>query len=562
MKAKFDFQPALIASLKNYSKEKFMNDFLAGLIVSVVALPLAIAFGIASGVSPEKGLITAIIGGFTVALLGGTTVQIAGPKGAFIVIIYGIIEEFGFEGLVVATAMAGIILMLLGFLKMGTVIKFIPYPIVVGFTSGIAITIFTSQVKDLLGLTVENLPSEFIYKWGAYFDAIATADIYTVGIGLLTMLTIIFTPMISKKVPGSLVAIILMTIIVYIMKSNFGIDTVETIGDKFTINAGFPAPQWIGFDFKMINDLLPSAVTIAILCAIETILSAIVADGVTGNNHDSNMELIAQGAANVFSPIFGGIPVTGAAARTLTNINNGAKTPIAGIIHAIVLLLILLFLSPLTRLIPMACLAGVLAVVSYKMADINTFKSLLKGSKSDVSVLLATFFLTVIFDLTIAIMVGLLMAMVLFMKRIANITKVSVAIDKLELNSDGDVNAKDEVLAITEGVEVYEIDGPFFFGVANKFDSVMSHLANAPRVRVIRMRKVPFMDGTGVHNLKMMIRSSQKDGIKIILSGVRPEVRKTLERAGFFELVGEKYICSDIHKALIEADKYAKCGDE
>ncbi len=558
MKTKFDFQPALIGSLKNYSKEKFMSDFLAGLIVSVVALPLAIAFGIASGVSPEKGLITAIIGGFTVALLGGTTVQIAGPTGAFIVIIYGIIEEFGFEGLIVATAMAGIILMLLGFLKMGTVIKFIPYPIVVGFTSGISITIFTSQVKDLLGLTVDNLPSEFIYKWGAYFDAFSTADIFTVGIGLLTILTIVFTPYISKKVPGSLVAIIVMTIIVYIMKSRFGIDTVETIGDKFTINAGLPKPQWIGFDFKMINDLLPSAVTIAILCAIETILSAIVADGVTGNNHDSNMELIAQGAANVFSPLFGGIPVTGAAARTLTNINNGAKTPIAGIIHAIVLLLILLFLSPLTRLIPMACLAGVLAVVSYKMADVKTFKSLLKGSKSDVSVLLATFFLTVIFDLTIAIMVGLLMAMVLFMKRIANITKVSVAIDKLELNSEGDVESKDEVLSIAEGVEVYEIDGPFFFGVANKFDTVMSHLANAPRVRVIRMRKVPFMDGTGVHNLQMMIRSSQKEGIKIILSGVRPEVRKTLERAGFFKLVGEKYICSDIHEALIEADKYAK----
>ncbi|MFI3292025.1 MAG: SulP family inorganic anion transporter [Rikenellaceae bacterium] len=550
MKAKFDFQPALVASLKNYSKEKFMSDFMAGLIVSVVALPLAIAFGIASGVSPEKGLITAIIGGFTVALLGGTNVQIAGPTGAFIVIIYGIIEEFGFEGLVVATAMAGVVLMILGFLKMGTVIKFIPYPIVVGFTSGISITIFTSQVKDLLGLTVPNLPSEFVYKWGAYFDAFPTADIYTVGVGLLTILTIIFTPKVSKKVPGSLVAIIIMTVAVYLLKSQFGIDTVQTIGDKFTINAGFPKPQWIGFDFKMINELLPSAVTIALLCAIETILSAIVADGVTGSSHDSNMELVAQGAANLFSPIFGGIPVTGAAARTLTNINNGAKTPIAGIIHAIVLLLILLFLSPLTRLIPMACLAGVLAVVSYNMADIKTFKSLLKGSKSDVSVMLATFFLTVIFDLTIAIMVGLLMALVLFMKRIANITKVSVAIDKLELNSEGDVEAEEEVLSIPDGVEVYEIDGPFFFGVANKFDVVMNMLGNTPKVRIIRMRKVPFMDGTGVHNLAMMIRSSNKVGIKIILSGVRDDVRKTLQRAKFSELISDEYICYDIHEAL------------
>lgn len=560
MKSFFNLQPAIISATKNYSRDKFVSDILAGLIVSIVALPLAIAFGIASGVSPETGLITAIVGGFMVALLGGCSVQIAGPTGAFIVILHGIIENFGFEGLIVSTVMAGMILVILGVLKMGTVIKFIPYPIVVGFTSGIAITIFTSQVKDLLGLTVDNLPSEFVYKWGAYFSVFNTIDPYTFGVGLLTILTIIFTPKISKKIPGSLVALVLMTGLTFLLRNNFGVDSIETIGDKFTINAAFPTPRWINIDFKMINQLLPSAITIALLCAIESMLSAIVADGVTGDKHDSNMELVAQGAANIMSPFFGGIPVTGAAARTMTNISNGAKTPVAGVIHAIVLLLILVFLGPLTRLIPMACLAGVLAVVSYNMADWKTFGSLLKGSKSDVAVLLATFTLTIFFDLTIAIMVGLLMAMVLFMKRIANITKVSVAIDKLELDQEDDVAHDEEVLTISKGVEVYEIDGPFFFGVANKFDVVMGLLANAPKVRVIRMRKVPFMDGTGVHNLQMMIRSSQQEGIKIILSGVRPEVRKTLERAGFFKLVGEKYICSDIHEALIEADKYAKCN--
>ncbi|MFI3302486.1 MAG: SulP family inorganic anion transporter [Rikenellaceae bacterium] len=558
MKSFFNLQPAIISATKNYSRDKFVSDILAGLIVSIVALPLAIAFGIASGVSPETGLITAIVGGFMVALLGGCSVQIAGPTGAFIVILHGIIENFGFEGLIVSTVMAGMILVILGVLKMGTVIKFIPYPIVVGFTSGIAITIFTSQVKDLLGLTVDNLPSEFVYKWGAYFSVFNTIDPYTFGVGLLTILTIIFTPKISKKIPGSLVALVLMTGLTFLLRNNFGVDSIETIGDKFTINAAFPTPRWINIDFKMINQLLPSAITIALLCAIESMLSAIVADGVTGDKHDSNMELVAQGAANIMSPFFGGIPVTGAAARTMTNISNGAKTPVAGVIHAIVLLLILVFLGPLTRLIPMACLAGVLAVVSYNMADWKTFGSLLKGSKSDVAVLLATFTLTIFFDLTIAIMVGLLMAMVLFMKRIANITKVSVAIDKLELDQEDDVAHDEEVLTISKGVEVYEIDGPFFFGVANKFDVVMGLLANAPKVRVIRMRKVPFMDTTGVHNLRMMIRSSHSEGIKIVLSGVRDDVRKTLQNFGFNQLIGEENICSNIHEALKVANKFVE----
>ncbi len=558
MKAKFDFQPALFSMLKNYSKEKFFGDLMAGIIVGIVALPLAIAFGIASGVSPEKGLVTAIIGGFIVSFFGGSSVQIGGPTGAFIVIVYGIVQNFGFEGLVVSTVMAGVILLILGFLKMGTVIKFIPYPIIVGFTSGIALTIFTTQIKDLFGLSIESVPSEFISKWVTYFGAFDTTNLFALGVGILTILIIVFTPKVSKKVPGSLVAIIVMTVLVYILKSQLGVSSIETIGDRFTINAAFPTPQWINIDFAMINQLLPSAITIALLGAIESLLSATVADGVTGDRHDSNMELVAQGAANLVVPFFGGIPVTGAIARTMTNINNGGKSPVAGIIHAVVLLLILLFLGPLTRHIPMACLAGVLVIVSYNMSEWKTFRSLMKSSKSDVSVLLATFGLTVIFDLTIAIMIGLLLAMFLFMKRVASITKVSVAIDKLDLSKEGEVERKDEVLNVEKGVEVYEIDGPFFFGVANKFDAVMSHLVDAPKVRVVRMRKVPFMDVTGVHNLKMMVKSSHSVGIKVILSGVKPDVRTTLERSGFNDLIGQEYICSNIHEALSVANSFAK----
>ncbi len=556
MKAKFDFQPALFSMLKNYSKEKFFSDLMAGIIVGIVALPLAIAFGIASGVSPEKGLVTAIIGGFIVSFFGGSSVQIGGPTGAFIVIVYGIIQNFGFEGLVVSTVMAGVILMVLGFLKMGTVIKFIPYPIIVGFTSGIALTIFTTQIKDLFGLSLESVPSEFVSKWITYFGAFDTTNLYALGVGVLTILIIVFTPKLSKKVPGSLVAIVVMTVLVYILKSKFGVTSVETIGDKFTINASFPTPQWINIDFTMINQLLPSAITIALLGAIESLLSATVADGVTGDRHDSNVELVAQGAANIVVPFFGGIPVTGAIARTMTNINNGGKTPISGVIHAVVLLLILLFLGPLTKHIPMACLAGVLVIVSYNMSEWRTFKSLLRSSKSDVSVLVATFALTVIFDLTIAIMIGLLLAMFLFMKRVANITKVSVAIDKLDLRNEGEVEHKEEVLDVAKGVEVYEIDGPFFFGVANKFDTVMGLLGDVSKVRVVRMRKVPFMDVTGVHNLKMMVKSSHNTGIKVILSGVNPDVRTTLQRAGFDELIGQEYICSNIQEALKVANEF------
>ena len=553
MKNKFDFQPKLFTALKNYSKEKFMTDLMAGIIVGIVALPLAIAFGIASGVSPEKGLITAIIGGFIVSLLGGCNVQIGGPTGAFIVIVYGIIQNFGIEGLAIATVIAGIILILMGVLKLGTVIKFIPYPIVVGFTSGIAITIFTTQMKDLFGLTMDKVPADFISKWIAYFEAIDTINPWAFAIGFASILIIALSPKLTKKIPGSLIAIIVMTIVVYIMRYHFGITGIETIGDRFTINASLPAPSPIKFDMTTINLLLPSAFTIAILGAIESLLSATVADGVTGDKHNSNTELIAQGAANMIVPIFGGIPVTGAIARTMTNINNGGRSPIAGIIHAIVLLLILLFLGPLTKHIPMACLAGVLIIVSYNMSEWRTFRSLMKNPKSDVSVLLATFFLTVIFDLTIAIEIGLLIAMLFFMRRVAETTHVSVTTDEIDLSDEGEIHHDEEVLSLPKGVEVYEIDGPFFFGVANKFDGVMKSMGDKPKVRIIRMRKVPFMDSTGLHNLESLFRLSNSEGIRLILSGVNEYVHRVLTKAGFDQKIGAENICANINEAVEKA---------
>lgn len=558
MTNKLDFQPKLVSALKNYSKERFMADLMAGIIVGIVALPLAIAFGIASGVSPEKGLITAIMGGFIVSLLGGSNVQIGGPTGAFIVIVYGIIQNFGVEGLAIATVVAGLILVIMGALKLGTVIKFIPYPIVVGFTSGIALTIFTTQMKDLFGLTIEKVPADFISKWLIYFQHLDTINIGSLLVGVISILIIAFTPKFSKKIPGSLIAIIAMTVIVYIMRNHLGITGIETIGDRFTINASLPRPASIAFNMETINLLLPSAFTIAMLGAIESLLSATVADGVTGDKHNSNTELIAQGAANIIVPLFGGIPVTGAIARTMTNINNGGRTPVAGIIHAIVLLLILLFLGPLTKHIPMACLAGVLIIVSYNMSDWRTFRSLMKNPKSDISVLLVTFFLTVIFDLTIAIEVGLLIAMFLFMKRVAETTNVSVVKDQIDLSDEGEIHHEQEILSLPKDVEVYEIDGPFFFGIANKFDSVMKSLSDKPRVRIIRMRKVPFMDSTGLHNLESLYRLSKAEHIHLILSGVNENVRKILAKSGFEAKIGAENICSNINEAVEKARQAVK----
>lgn len=532
-----------------------MSDLMAGIIVGVVALPLAIAFGIASGVSPEKGIITAIIGGFIVSFLGGSSVQIGGPTGAFIVIVYGIVQNFGIEGLAIATVVAGVMLLIMGLLKLGTVIKFIPYPIIVGFTSGIAVTIFTTQIKDWFGLTIENTPADFLSKWMVYFQHIHTFNFWPFLIGVLSLIIIIYSPRVTKKIPGSLIAIIAMTIIVYILRHYLGITQIETIGDRFTIDPTLPQPEPISFNIQTINLLLPSAFTIAMLGAIESLLSATVADGVIGKKHNSNTELIAQGAANIIVPIFGGIPVTGAIARTMTNINNGGRTPVAGIIHAVVLLLILLFLGPLTKHIPMACLAGVLIIVSYNMSEWRTFRSLLKNPPSDIAVLLVTFFLTVIFDLTIAIEVGLLIAMFLFMKRVAETTQVSVTTDEINL-SDGSDNSEEEILILPKGVEVYEIDGPFFFGIANKFDGVMQTLGDKPKVRIIRMRKVSFIDSTGLHNLGSLYRLSQKENIRLILSGVNERVREVFIKTGFKDTIGVENICSHISEAVAKATDY------
>ncbi|GHT53969.1 sodium-independent anion transporter [Bacteroidia bacterium] len=553
-KLNIDFKPKLVTSLKNYSREKFMADLMAGIIVGIVALPLAIAFGIASGVSPEKGLITAIIGGFIVSFLGGSSVQIGGPTGAFIVIVYGIIAQFGYAGLAVATVLAGVMLIGMGLLRFGSVIKFMPYPIIVGFTSGIALTIFSTQMKDFFGLTMASVPADFIAKWGAYAQAFDTINLPSLAVGALSLLLIIVSPRFVKKIPGSLIAIIVMTLVVYILKNQFGITGIETIGDRFEINASLPTPDPISINMELITLLMPAAFTIAMLGAIESLLSATVADGITGDQQNSNTELIAQGVANVVVPMFGGIPVTGAIARTMTNINNGGRTPIAGIVHAVVLLLILLFLGPLTKHIPMACLAGVLIVVAYNMSEWRVFRSLCKNSLSDVLVLLLTFFLTVLFDLTIAIEVGLLLALVLLVKRVSETSSIAVIKDELNMELDEEKTAEHETLTIPKGVEIYEIDGPFFFGIANKFDESMRSLnAEKPKVRIIRMRKVPFMDSTGLHNLESLYRLSEQNKIQMVLSGVNDNIRAMLEKSGFADKIGHDNICSHISIALAKA---------
>ncbi len=555
MKA-FEFKPKLLSTLKNYSKENFMADLMAGVIVGIVALPLAIAFGIASGVSPEKGIITAIVAGFIISLLGGSKVQIGGPTGAFIVIIYGIIQDYGIGGLTIATLLAGVLLILLGVFKLGAVIKFIPYPIIVGFTSGIALTIFTTQIADIFGLQFngEKVPGDFIGKWLLYFKHFDTVNWWNAIVSFVSVFIIAITPKFSKKIPGSLVAIVLVTIVVYLMKMYGGITCIDTIGDRFTIQSQLPDAVVPELNWEAIKNLFPVAITIAVLGAIESLLSAAVADGVIGDRHDSNTELIAQGVANVVAPIFGGIPATGAIARTMTNINNGGKTPIAGIIHAVVLLLILLLLMPLAQYIPMACLAGVLVIVSYNMSGWRTFKALLKNPKSDVSVLLITFFLTVIFDLTIAIEWGLVLACVLFMRRVMETTEISVIKDEIDPNKESDLEVHEEHLIIPKGVEVYEINGPYFFGIATKFEEMMANMGDRPKVRIVRMRKVPFIDSTGVHNLTNLCEMCHKDNIQVVLSGVNEKVHNVLEKTGFlYDLVGQDNICPNINIALERA---------
>ena len=555
---KLDFRPKLWGALAHYNRRKFQADLVAGVVVGIVALPLAIAFAIASGVSPTIGLITAIVGGFIVSAFGGNSVQIGGPTGAFIVIVYGIIANYGIEGLAVATFMAGLILVMMGVFRLGTVIKFIPYPIVVGFTAGIALTIASTQVNDFFGLGLTDLPGEFLSKWWIYGCNFDKISLITMGVALLSLAIIIVAPKISKRLPGALLAILIVTPLVVLLKSYYPEFQIETIGERFG-NMSTDLPEVRGFSITpaTINLLLPSAFTIAVLGAIESLLSATVADGVTGSHTNSNTELIGQGIANIAVPFVGGIPVTGAIARTMTNISNGGRTPVAGVIHAIVLLLIFLFLMPLINYVPMACLAAVLMVVAYNMSGWRTIRAMLHNPKGDISIMAVTFILTVIFDLTIAIEIGLLLAVVLFLRRVMENTEIRTYSEQLDVAEGSEVNPMHhEVLDVRPGVQVYEIDGPFFFGIATKFEEMMrSTIGEKPKVRIIRMRKVPFIDATALHNLEILIKSSQADGIHVVLSGVKDNVKETLIHAGIDKLIGSDHICPHISVAIRMANK-------
>lgn len=547
------YKPKLISCLKHYDKKTLSADIMAGIIVGIVALPLAIAFGIASGVSPEKGIITAIVAGLLVSVFGGSKVQIGGPTGAFIIIIYGIIEQYGVSGLTIATFMAGAFLVLFGLLRLGTIIQYIPYPIVVGFTSGIAITIFSTQVKDFFGMQIEKVPSDFVEKWICYANNVSTIDLWSLFIGMLSLVTIIVLPRISKKIPGSLIAIILTTVVALVLRNYLGITSIETIGDRFSISSDMPGADVPELSWMTMKGLVQPALTIALLGAIESLLSATVADGVIGDRHNSNNELIGQGIANLVTPIFGGIPATGAIARTMTNINNGGRTPVAGIIHAVVLLLIFLFLMPLAKYIPMACLAGILVMVSYNMCGIPSFLGILRNPKSDITVLLVTFFLTIIFDLTIAIEVGIVIACLLFMRRMAETSDVQQVRD-IDVEEESDLQSQhDEHLIVPQDIEVYEINGPFFFGAGNKAEELMTRFREKPSVRIIRMRKVPFIDSTGVHNLSNICIASKQQGIDVVLSGVNPKVHAVLDKAKLYDIIGEDHICPHIDIALKKA---------
>ena len=567
MKYSTVFRPKFFHLFKKgrYSRERFVSDLIAGIIVGIIALPLAIAFGIASGVTPQQGLITAIVAGFIIAVFGGSRFLIGGPTGAFIVVISGIIAQYGMTGLTIATIMAGIMLIIMGFCRMGAVFKFIPYPIVVGFTSGIALTIFSTQMKDFFGMTDLDVPAGFIQEWVCYFSNLGSIDWVETALSAVCLLTIIlWNKYVTKKVPGALIAIIVGTAASLLLSRFAGIE-FATIGSKFPeLGSGMslPKPSMPDFDLNTIKDLVSPALTIAFLCAIESLLAAMVADGVTGKQHDSNTELIAQGMANIVTPLFGGIPSTGALARTMASINNGARTSVAGLVHSVVLLLIFLFLMPLAKYIPTACLAGVLVVVSYGMCGWRSFLMLMKNPKSDVTVLLITFFLTIIFDLTVAIEVGLIIACLLFMKRMAETTDVKVIMDEIDPNDETDIKLENnEHLIIPKGVEVYEINGPYFFGAGNKFEEVMAAFGDRPKVRIIRMRKVPFVDSTGIHNLTNLCAMSKKEGIEVVLSGVNPKVHAVLEHAGFYQLIGEQNICPHINIALAKAREIVGATD-
>ncbi|HOZ15236.1 MAG TPA: SulP family inorganic anion transporter [Tenuifilaceae bacterium] len=540
------FKPKLFTVIKKgYLKEQFTKDLFAGIIVGIVALPLAIAFAVASGVSPDKGLVTAVIAGFIISALGGSRIQIGGPTGAFIVIVYGIIEQYGTDGLIIATVLAGLMLIAFGLLRLGALLKFIPYPLVVGFTSGIALVIFSTQIKDALGLNIEKVPSEFIHKWGLYFTTLDTINPASLIISAVTILIAVYFKKITTKIPGSFIAIILVTLVVQV----FGIQvtTIESFFGEIPQKFSFAIPD---FDFSQLGYYFAPALTIALLGGIESLLSAVVSDGMIGSNHRSNTELIAQGAANVITPFFGGIPATGAIARTATNAKSGARTPIAGIIHAITLLLIMLFFGQWAKLIPMACLAGILIVVAYNMSEWRNFVSILKGSNFDKIVLLATFLLTVLVDLTVAIEVGVVLSALLFMKRMAEINS--------KVHHEVDTDVVEKYPDIPKEIVIFEISGPLFFASAKEYSAVIKSMGVRAKVLIIRMRHVPFIDSTGANNLKDAIHNTQVTGTKVVLSGVRDSVRKDLEKFHVDKLVGEENILHTFDLAVARAKEILK----
>ncbi|MCB0261808.1 MAG: sulfate permease [Calditrichaeota bacterium] len=544
-------EPKLITVLREgYTFSHFSKDLTAGVIVGIVALPLAIAFAIASGVKPEQGLYTAIIAGFLISALSGSRVQIGGPTGAFIVIVYGIVQQYGYDGLATATLISGILLIAMGFARLGAVIKFIPYPVTVGFTTGIALIIFAGQIRDFLGLDIATVPSEFIEKWVAYAHHFDSFNPAALGLGVLTIVTVQLFPRVTRLVPGSLVAILVTTALV----SLFNLP-VETIGSRFgEVPTSLPKPQLPNISFELIGQMFSPALSIALLAGIESLLSAVVADGMTGRRHRSDMELIAQGVANIFSPIFGGIPATGAIARTATNIKNGGITPISGIIHAITLLLIMLFFGKWAALIPMPTLAGILIVVSYNMSEWHLFVKLFRSPRSDVLVLLATFLLTVLLDLTVAIQVGVVLAALLFMRRMSEVTKVGYVTRQMN-DEDAAEEPMEDQAGIPDGVEIFEVNGPFFFGAAERFKSALGVVHQKPQVLILRMRHVLSIDATGIKALDEVIAKTQREGTHLILSGVHTQPLFALEKIGLVDQIGRENLCENLDNSIKRAKK-------
>ncbi len=542
----FSFRPKLFDGLRNYSRATFLADLAAGITVGIVALPLAIGFGIASGVTPSQGLWTAIIAGFLIAALGGSLVQVGGPTGAFVPILAGIVAGYGYGGLAVATLMAGVILIVMGVMKLGSLIKFIPYPVTSGFTSGIAVIIFVGQLKEFLGLPVDKMPPHTPHQIATIFHHLGNTHLPAFGLGLLAVLILVVWPKKWRRVPASIVAVVVTTLLVVL----FHLD-VATIGSKYGgIPRGFPELSMPTLTFAQFQDLIIPALTIAMLGAIESLLSAIVADGMIESRHDSNQELVGQGIANVVCPFFGGISATGAIARTATNVRSGAKTPVAGIIHSVTLLVIMLVAAPYAKYIPLTALSAVLIVVAYRMGEWENFPELLRSTKSDFGVMVATFALTVVFDLTIAVGVGLAMAAVLFVRRMEEISQIKLVTPE----SDLDVGASSiRGKQVPPGVVVYRIEGPFFFGAAEKLEAALARHTALPKVVIFRMRTVPAVDATGLHALEVLLDKFQRKGTHLLLSGVQPQPMKVLFKAGFVDKVGVDNFCGNIDVALTRA---------